>query len=224
MIPYQESLPTLALAGTPKEIKAQLEKSDAETVLVLEFAHIEQAVVQRLRDNLGEIIRICLAAPDAHQEKAVLNNLVAAVLPRKPATPPDLKELRMLAAAQRAILESGDWLTAAEVAGLAGLSERNPSAQPNKWKNAGQIFAISHKGHDYFPKYALDWDAGFRPSKSLAKIIAVFSAHKGAWGMAYWFDSPNSYLGGKRPKELLGAQPDQVIEAARNEVQAVSHG
>lgn len=69
----------------------------------------------------------------------------------------------MLVCARNAVLESGDWLTAAEVAQLAGLSTRNTSAQPNKWKKQGRIFAIHHGGIDYFPGYGLDCDAGFRP-------------------------------------------------------------
>jgi hypothetical protein len=33
----------------------------------------------------------------------------------------------------------------------------------------------------------LDADAGFRPLKSLARVIEVLAEHKDGWGMAYWF-------------------------------------
>ncbi len=66
--------------------------------------------------------------------------------------------------ARKGVLESGDWLTAANIAQLADLSARNPSAQPNKWKKQGLIFAINHGGVDYFPAYGLDRDAGFSPT------------------------------------------------------------
>jgi hypothetical protein len=85
---------------------------------------------------------------------------------------------------RKAVLESGDWLNAADVAQLAGLRTRNPRAQPNKWKKQGPIFAINHGGVDCFPGYGLDRDAGFRPVKALAKIIETFSEHKDGWGMA----------------------------------------
>ena len=130
----------------------------------------------------------------------------------------------MLAQARRAVLESGDWLTAAELAQLAGLSNTNPSAQPNEWKKQGLIFAIHHNGVDYFPAYGLDRDVSFRPLKAMARVIEVFAGHKDAWGMAYWFLSDNSLLAGKRPQDLLAASPDRVIEAARDEVQEVAHG
>lgn len=130
----------------------------------------------------------------------------------------------MLVQARKAVLESGDWLTAAEVAQLAGLSSRNPSAQPNKWKKRGLIFAIPHNGVDYFPGYGLDRDAGFRPLKAMAKVIMAFSGRKDGWGMAYWFRSDNSFLGGKRPQDLLATAPERVIAAAQDEAQEIAHG
>jgi len=42
--------------------------------------------------------------------------------------------------------------------------------------------------------------------------------------MAYWFMSSNSFLGGKRPQDLLMSAPEKVIAAAQDEVQAVAHG
>ncbi len=135
-----------------------------------------------------------------------------------------LKEAAMLVRARKAVLESGDWLTAADIAQLAGLSTRNPSAQPNKWKKQGQIFAIHHGGVDYFPGYGLDRDTGFRPVKALARIIKPFDGHKDGWGMAYWFRSDNSFLGGKRPQDLLASEPERVVEAAMDEVQEITHG
>ena len=130
----------------------------------------------------------------------------------------------MLVRSRQVVLESGDWLTAAEIAELAGLSTRNPSAQPNKWKKQGQIFAINHRGVDYFPGYGLDREGGFRPVKALAKIIGIFGEHKDGWGMAYWFHSDNSFLGGKRPQDLLASAPERVIEAAMDEIQEITHG
>lgn len=130
----------------------------------------------------------------------------------------------MLVQARKAVLESGDWLTSADIAQVAQLSNRNPSAQPNKWKKQGQIFAISHGGVDYFPGYGLDPDVGYRPLKALAKVIQAFGAHKDGWGMAYWFRSDNSFLGGQRPQDLLASAPDRVIAAAQDEIQGIVHG
>ncbi|WP_253073442.1 antitoxin Xre/MbcA/ParS toxin-binding domain-containing protein [Sodalis ligni] len=77
---------------------------------------------------------------------------------------------------------------------------------------------------DYYPAYGLDRDAGFRPLKSLAEVIEIFTSDKDSWGMAYWFRSPNSFLGAKRPQDLLGTQPELVIAAAQDEIQEICHG
>ena len=133
-------------------------------------------------------------------------------------------EARMVAEARKAVLESGDWLTAAEVANVAGFSANNPSAQPNKWKKEGQVFAVRHRGVDYFPGYALDPSTDFRPVKALAKVLDVFRGKKDDWGLAYWFASVNSFLGGERPQDLLIGEPDRVVAAAEDEVAGVLHG
>lgn len=122
------------------------------------------------------------------------------------------------------MIESGHWATAADISKLAGYSLSNPSAQPNRWKKQAAIFAIKFNGTDYYPTFALDKDADYRPYKAMADIIAIFKGHKSEWGMAFWFQSVNSYLGGKRPQDLLASEPERVIEAALDEIQGVLHG
>jgi hypothetical protein len=46
---------------------------------------------------------------------------------------------------------------------------------------------------------------------------------KDGWAMAFWFASPNTFLGGKRPKEVLSANPLGVLSAAKEEVSGVVH-
>lgn len=135
-----------------------------------------------------------------------------------------LEGATMLEEARSAVLESGDWLTPAGIAQHSGPSSRNPSAQLNKWSKQGRIFAIRDNEVDYYPSYGLDPSAGFRPWKALAEVIATFAGHKDDWGMAYWFRSPNSFLGGQLPQDLLGSSPERVIEAARDEVSEIAHG
>ncbi len=212
------------LVGTPKEVKAQLGKTDADRVLVVTFNHIQQHLLDTLTENVTNVTSSMLDVLQERHEKGALERLAEVLVPRTPASPRLLKEAAMLVQARKAVLESGDWLTAADVAQLAGLSSRNPSAQPNKWKKQGQIFAINHGGVDYFPGYGLDRDTGFRPVKVLAKIIDIFAGQKDGWGMAYWFRSDNSFLGGKRPQDVLSSAPERVIEAALDEVQGIAHG
>ncbi len=158
------------------------------------------------------------------RERETLRQLVEVLMPKAPMPPHLLKEAAMLAQAKTVVFESADWLTAADVAQLAGLSTRNPSAQPNKWKKQRQIFAIHHGVVDYFPGYGLDPKAGFRPFKAMAQILKVFGDRKDSWGVAYWFLSANGFLGGERPQDVLATEPQRVIDAAEDEVQEITHG
>ena len=212
------------LVGTPKEVQIRLGESHAERVLVVEFDNVNPDSFQSLAENFSNMASSMFGVLLERHDKESLQRLAEVLMPRTPPSPRLLKEAAMLVQARKAVLESGDWLTAAEIAHLAGLSTRNPSAQPNKWKKQGLVFSIHHVGVDYFPSYGLDRDASFRPVKSLAKIIAAFSSHKDGWGMAYWFRSDNSLLGGKRPQDLLASAPERVLEAALDEVQAIAHG
>jgi len=72
--------------------------------------------------------------------------------------------------------------------------------------------------------YGLDATTGYRPFAALKDIIAVLEQRKDGWGMAYWFTSVNSRLGGKRPQDLLPHAPDRVLAAAQHEVAGLTHG
>ncbi|MCK1296770.1 MULTISPECIES: hypothetical protein [unclassified Bradyrhizobium] len=133
-------------------------------------------------------------------------------------------EVRMTAEARNAVLESGDWLTAAQIAQISGFSATNPSDQPTKWKEDGRIFAVPHRGVDYFPGYALDPSTNHRPVEALAAVLAAFRGRKDDWGLAYWFASINSYLGSKRPQDRLINEPARVVAAAEDDVAGVLHG
>ena len=153
-----------------------------------------------------------------------ISSTVSLIVPKKPVPSSLLREVRMLAQAKTEILQSNDWLTAKEISNLAQFSSSNPSSQPNKWKRAGKIFALRHEGVDYFPIYGLDPAQGFRPFSALESVISTLTAIKDGWAMAFWFASPNTFLGGKRPKEALLVNPSGVLSAAKEEVSGVVHG
>lgn len=139
-------------------------------------------------------------------------------------TPHNLREAEMEARAHRAVMENGDWLTVDEILQLSGVSSRSNCAHPEQWKQQGDIFTINDHDIEYYPAFGLEKDAGYRPYRVMSKIIDIFKEDKDGWGMACWFQSANSYLGGEKPQALIGSAPDLVIEAARDEVQGVMHG
>jgi hypothetical protein len=210
------------LTGTPKEVRLRLGKSHADQVLVVSFEHLSCSGSKIFIENLSSVASSMFGLLQEQQSRNSLQRLAEALVPRTPVPPRLIREAAMLVKARKAVLESGDWLSAAELAQLAQLSTTNPSAQPNKWKKNGQIFAIHHNGVDYFPGYGTDRDANFRPLKAMSQVIEVFDGHKDGWGMAFWFLSANSLR--KRPQDLLATDPERVIAAARDEVQGIEHG
>lgn len=212
-----------AISGTPGEVRRQLDGITAEQVVAftLQFgAGRETAAIVETFKNLAPFVRDMLVK--RHQQ--TLETIVEALVPKMVPEPHELKEAAMLGRARTAVLQSRDWMTAPQIAELAGFSATNPSAQPGKWKREGAIFAIRHKGIDYYPAFGLDQSKGYRPLKAMAAIIQVLGAAKDGWGMAYWFQSANSFLGGQRPQDLLASEPGRVLAAAEDEVQEVAHG
>jgi hypothetical protein len=55
-------------------------------------------------------------------------------------------------------------------------------------------------------------------------ILRVFGDTKDSWGLAFWFAGLNSFLDDQRPQDLLAADPERVIAAAKDEVEGVQHG
>ncbi|WP_236765988.1 hypothetical protein [Aeromonas hydrophila] len=120
------------------------------------------------------------------------------------------------------VLARAKWLTAQEVSENAGYKNANPSVQPNKWKKAGRIFAITVDGKDRFPAYSLGVDG--KPLPQLEDVLSVLSPHRQPLAIASWFASANSWLGSKTPMESIAENPQGVLRAAKMEVASIEHG
>jgi len=211
-----------ATLGSRKDIQALIENLDAERFILLPL----KAGVKNPQVLIELIVRITALAEEVVEARKVekLRALVELLTPDIQNSDTLLREARMIASARQAVTESTQWFTAEQLSTLAGFSSSNPSAQPNKWKAKGMIFAINNKGADYFPAYALDASNNYRPLKILTNILAVFSGKKDGWGVACWFASANGYLGGKRPQDVLDSNPEIVLAAAKDEVTGITHG
>ncbi|QQO35358.1 hypothetical protein JJC00_06655 [Bradyrhizobium diazoefficiens] len=211
------------ITGTPDEVRKKLAHLSVDQVVALTLQHGNHALAHVLLDTVAGLTALIPSIIERRHE-AKYRSIIEALVPDIPPPRHKLIEARMTAEARKSVIETGEWMTAAQIAEIAGFSTTNPSAQPNKWKREGQIFAIHHRGTDYFPGYALDASTDYRPSKGLARALKVFRGKKDDWGLAYWFASVNSFLGGKRPQDLLISEPDRVVAAAEDEVAGVLHG
>lgn len=125
-------------------------------------------------------------------------------------------------AISKLVLNSCKWLSASTVSSRAGLRNKNPFSTPNKWKKNRLIFAINYQGQDHYPEFALGMDG--KPLSIMKDILAVFNGHKVPLAIALWFVSINSWLDGVAPKDVIGTQPEDVLEAAKMEVAPIEHG
>lgn len=125
---------------------------------------------------------------------------------------------------KKRIISSGDWLTAGELSELTAQTVDELKAKVYRLMSEGRIFAISYEGVDYFPTYAFDANGGYQPVPALKAIIEILTTRKDDWGMAFWFGSSNSYLGGRQPKEVIRTDLTVVLEAASDEVCGTLHG
>jgi hypothetical protein len=214
--------PTTTFAGGLKEVRNQLGNVKGGQVLAFVLDTASEGEAKAIEQVISRIIRLTQNTLTARSNET-LSSLVETLLPKDMPSPALLKEAKMMLRAKEAVLSGADWLTAAQVASIAGLSEKNPSAQLHKWKRDGAIFAIRRNAVDYFPGYALDPANEYRPYRPLKKVLQQFGESKDGWGLAYWFQSVNSFLGGKRPMEMLAKNPDAVVAAAADEAIGVAH-
>jgi hypothetical protein len=67
------------------------------------------------------------------------------------------------------------------------------------------------------PRYALGDD--LRPLPGLTPVLPLLEGYTGE-RLASWFESPSSFLGGARPREILATDPSRVLAAARDAADA----
>src|SRR5664279_6531996 len=215
-----EQVGSVVLSGSGRDVIRQLNLSPGRRTVAVSFADNEQgAAAERVIHQVVEFLPQLIHERQEDTLKKMVNVLLADVTPSKAAR----EQARVLIEAKTAILDSGDFLSATEVARLAGFSASNLSVQPNKWKRNREIFAIQHGREDYLPLYGLD-PRDHRPRKEMAEILKIFGDAKEGWGLAFWFAGLNSFLDDKRPQDVLATDPEQVIAAAKDEMAELQHG
>lgn len=135
-----------------------------------------------------------------------------------------LREAILQCKAQARVLASGDWLTRPEVSALLSGADKGLTDPPPNWLLDGVTFSISYEGVEYFPRFAVEACGHALESEGMQRVIAILATRMSGWGMAYWFESSNSYLGGRLPKDVISSDPDAVVRAAQDEVDGISHG
>jgi len=208
--------------GSAQELAPGLENSKAQALV---FVSPFQGEDERTK-TVFEALKRASESIDVLIDKRRKNSweaLIEALTPDIPLSSNRMIEAKMFAQAKKGILESGDFVRAADIAEAAHFSMKNPSSQPNRWKKTGLIFAVPYKAVDLYPFYALELSERVRPLPIMKEVLQVL-ADKDDWQKAFWFGSVNTYLRNKMPKELLKSKPQEVLRAAEIEASGVQHG
>ncbi len=110
-------------------------------------------------------------------------------------------------------LERYEVLDAGQVHRLYGSKADNTAALAGRWRGAGKIFGVEHRGRILYPAFQFD-DTG-RPKPVVAEVLKALGK-RGPWQVASWFTAPNGWLPDDRcPVDVMDAGPDAVAAAAR---------
>jgi hypothetical protein len=109
----------------PERSSSRLGKSHADQVLVVSFEHLSCSGSKIFIENLSSVASSMFGLLQEQQSRNSLQRLAEALVPRTPVPPRLIREAAMLVKARKAVLESGDWLSAAELAQLAQLTHQS---------------------------------------------------------------------------------------------------
>jgi len=168
-----------------------------------------------VRSFLAMVVRASATLDEARLESAI-GKLAEVLLPDELADARGTLAFDNLELRDRFVAEVPQ-LTSAEIGAQAGLKTTNPYATAARWKKAGGIFSIQHRGKEYFPAY--QFREG-RPHPTIKKALAALPARLSAWQRAFWFVSTNGWLDDKAPIDVLD-DPQAIVAAAKREDEEV---
>jgi hypothetical protein len=102
-------------------------------------------------------------------------------------------------------------LSAAQVADETGNTARNRSAIASRWTSERKIFGVRFQNQTLYPTFQFK---DGEPIPVIAEILKKMPAAFTGWDLAFFLTSPNAYLGGKLPLELLKSNPERVVSLA----------
>lgn len=171
----------------------------------------EVVEIERVMPDLVSMMLERRQALSKQQRQALVELLVGEV----PIKPLDMKLAKLQARALERIYTGTSWLTAEQIGVLGKHGTANPAAAAHRWKANAQLFAIRRDGRDMYPRYALGDD--FTPLPVVKRVLKTLVDHD-PLRVAGWFESTSSFLGGKRPRELVLSKPERVVQAAQDTV------
>jgi hypothetical protein len=168
-----------------------------------------------VRETIRDIVEHVPAIVEARQNK-LTDDAIDALVSVYMRAPPSAEVERLLydsnAKARARFLEECPSFTSKDLADIAGHGSKNKSMTASRWKTKNKVFSIKHGGIEYFP--AFQFEDG-QPIEIVGKVLALLGEKKSGWQLAFWFTSPNGWLAGKRPVDILKDGEAVAMAAAR---------
>ena len=166
------------------------------------------------------LAEVLAAATDAWAARGNdLAQLIEALTPEQPElpTPAVVLQARRNVEARNALLTEFGALRSSEIAELAGSRAANRAALANRWRAEQRLVAVPVGDELLYPGFQFTSEGKPHPAVGAALAALRANAQVSDWQAALWFAGPNGWLGGRRPVDVLDAEPDAVADAARRE-------
>ena len=203
---------------------AKESSNDAMQALVTRIDSMREAsrlVIDRVALLLGgsedKVLTLQVREAISDLERQSMQALVDGVEPKRaPATRIELEKRAI-----DAVLQGTEWSSAAEIGQRLHAKAANPHAAVSRWSQSGRIFGIDHRGKKIYPAYI--FDTTWQPLPAVKRVLEILDDYS-PFRVAAWFESTNSFLCGKRPREVISSKPSAVIAAAEDHKVGAVHG
>ena len=101
--------------------------------------------------------------------------------------------------------------SSSEVAKESSSTAKNRAAIASRWLAEKRIFAVNFERQTWFPRFQFQDGS---PIPAISKVIKAFPKHATGWDLAFFFDTPNSFIDGRRPVELLKSGTEKIESLA----------
>lgn len=168
-------------------------------------------------EELAQLLAVTAAAWESQGQR--LDDLIAALTPAHPdlPTPAALLQARRNAEARSALFAEFGALRSGQVAELAGSRAANRAALANRWRGEQRVVAVQVGDELLYPGFQFTSEGKPHPTVAAALAELRSKPRVSDWQAALWFVAANGWLGGRRPVDLLDAEPDAVVDAAGRE-------
>lgn len=129
-----------------------------------------------------------------------------------------LKNDEKIAELKKTILTNSKWCNTEE---LLKLNTMLTLEKIKKWETDKKIFSILNNNEKLYPLYI--FNESLEPIQSVSAVLKIFSDEKKPWSIVFWFESINSWLNNRKPKDVL-FEDENLVFAAKIEVEGIQHG